>query len=511
MGNPLDDITGSFSAMINGVEHVAQDAQTLIGKAAGELESLGIGTFGGMEGFIQFLIHLGEDPVHVISQLWSRITAHGGTATSVLEEMAHGIETYGLTGYFTRMTNQAVSPIKDALNGQTKRASQIADLHQTTVSTMQKKLTTLTAVTTPSSTPMTWQGTSTDVTTGTAPSTMTMAWQGTAADTMNASFGDISQFLSQLNDQIHNNGQQASLNHAFLQVLEFTEYVAIGMVVLDILLVIVNAVILVGSAAFAGVGVLAGAAIDALLDTGVLALEIEILLALVAADALAWLIGTLAIYATQHPLTHTGTSAPTVSKPQVLQLNLPKGPEVTPGQQATIEDLVRELAAKLGVSAESLQKWLQLIAQALGPGISGEALKSIIRCLAAKGYLDASFKSGWNSVADHLTPRDLQGAWGDYNGYDTSADHWGEVNGGLDSLRNYITMLNGKIADRTISAAQRAVYKALRDAAQKTIDYVTNLIQKGKKQGPSTNEWPDPKGRVPFVEEVLKASGCVPS
>ena len=113
-------------------------------------------------------------------------------------------------------------------------------------------------------------------------------------------------------------------------------------------------------------------------------------------------------------------------------------------------------------------------------------------------------------MGDHLTPRDLQGAWGDHNGYDTSADHWGEINGGLDSLRKYITSLNEKMADYTISPAKRAVYKTLRDAAQKTMDYVTNLINKGKYQGPSTNNWPDPKGRVPFVEDVLKASGCVP-
>lgn len=39
------------------------------------------------------------------------------------------------------------------------------------------------------------------------------------------------------------------------------------------------------------------------------------------------------------------------------------------------------------------------------------------------------------------------------------------VNGGLDSLRKYIATLNEKMGDYTISPAQRAVYKTLRDAA----------------------------------------------
>ncbi len=276
MGGLLDNIGNDVSAVINGVEHIAQDFGKLVEQAASDLASLGVGMFGGMEEFIQFLIHLGEDPVHVISRLWSHIVSYGGEAASVLEETAHGVLTYGLIGFCTHKANQAVAPVKNALNEQTHRGKQIADLHQDTLTTMQNKLTLLT-------------------TSGSA-ANLSMTWQGAGADAMTTSFGDISQLINQLNDQIHNNNQQAVLNNAFIQGLEFTGAVAIGMAVLDILLIIVNAIILIGSAAFAGVGVVAGAAIDALLDASVLALELEILAALVAADALLWLMGTLLIY-----------------------------------------------------------------------------------------------------------------------------------------------------------------------------------------------------------------------
>jgi hypothetical protein len=127
---------GGFSAVINGIEHVAGDMGTLVDHAVNELASLGIGSFSGMEAFIQFLIQLGEDPVHVISALAAHILQYGGEVPSVLEDLASGVLSRGLTGYFTLKTNQALSPVRDALNQQTTRGNQIAELHQTTISTM---------------------------------------------------------------------------------------------------------------------------------------------------------------------------------------------------------------------------------------------------------------------------------------------------------------------------------------------------------------------------------------
>jgi hypothetical protein len=119
-----------FSAVINGVEHVVDDMEQLIGKAVGELESLGIAAFGGMGAFIHFLVSIGEDPVHVISSLVAHISRFGGDVIHVLEETAHGVMTYGVTKFFEMKATQALAPIKDALNQQTVRGSQVSTVHQ---------------------------------------------------------------------------------------------------------------------------------------------------------------------------------------------------------------------------------------------------------------------------------------------------------------------------------------------------------------------------------------------
>ncbi|MBV9691257.1 MAG: hypothetical protein JO202_16275 [Ktedonobacteraceae bacterium] len=467
-----------FSAMINGIEHVADDFGKLLDTALKELESLGIGTFEGLEGFVHFLLEMGQDPVHVISSMIGHIEHIGGSVIPTMEEIALGVVNQGLTGFATAKLNQVVEPVRGALQQQNRVGMQVADVHKTTMSVMQTRLTSLTTA-----------------------QASGVTWQGPGATEMNTQFTSLSNSLTQLNLNIDAGGAQQSLNNACLLVLEGIGVLAAGLAILDILLIVVEAVVAVATG---GTAVL----VEAPLDAALLAAQIDLILSLVAADLIIWIVGTLAIYAYNH-LVHTVTSTPEASKPQILHLNLPKGPQITPEQQAAVEDMVRELAAKLGVNAEALQKWLQLIAQALGAGVSAEELKRIIRCLEAKGYLDASLKSAWNSVADHLTPRDLQGAWGDHNGYDTSADHWGEVNGSLASLSKLIGDLNKKIADYSISAAKRAFYQGLRDSAQKTIDYVTKLITGGKNQGPSTKYWDDPKGQVPFAQDVIQASGCV--
>lgn len=470
-----------FSAVINGIEHVADDFEKLMGKALQEIESLGFGVFGGMEGFVRFLIEMEQDPVHVISKMVGHIERCGGSVIPTMEEIAHGIASQGLTGFATTKLNYVVEPMCTNLRQLNKTGPQVVNIHQTTLNVMKSRLNTLTVA-----------------------QDNGAGWNGPSALEMTTQFDSLSRSLSGLNLDIGFDGAQQTLNTVCLIALGGIAALAIALAILDVLLLVVEAVVTAVTAGGALV-------IEGPVDIGLGAAEIGLILDLVAADLAVWIVGTLAIYAYNH-LIHTSTSTPTASKPQVLQLNLPKGPEITPEQQGAVEDMVRELAAKLGVSAEALQKWLQLIAQALGPGVSAAELKSIIRCLASKGYLDASLKSGWNIVADHLTPRDLQGAWGDHNGYDTGADHWGEVNrDGLKGLRNYISDLDAKISDYSTSPTRRAFYQVLRNAAQKTLDYVTNLINKGKYQGPSSKDWPDPKGRVPFMDDVLKGSGCVPA
>jgi uncharacterized protein YukE len=237
---------------------MTEDTGNPLDHAITTLASSGIGTFSGMEAFIQFLIQLGEDPVQVISALAAHILQYGGEVRSVLEDLASGVLSHGLTGYFTLKTNQALSPVRDALNQQITRGNQIAELHQTTITTMRGKLNTLT----------------------TSASVPGATWQGESADAMINSFEGLSQFLSQLSDQIQHNGQQAMLNRTFLQVLEFTGALAGAMTVLDILLVIASGIIVVSTGGIA-------APVALLVDGGLIALETDILLAILAADALA--------------------------------------------------------------------------------------------------------------------------------------------------------------------------------------------------------------------------------
>jgi hypothetical protein len=294
MGNP-------FSAVINGVEHVVDDMEHLVGKAVGELESLGIAAFGGMGAFIHFLVSLGEDPVHVISSLVSHISRFGGDVVQVLEETAHGVMTYGVTKFFEMKATQALAPIKDALNQQTIRGSQVAAVHQTTLTTMRTKLDALT----------------------TGNTTSGMAWQGASVAEMNASFADISQFIDELNEQLQHDSRQATLNHRFLQILEGIGVIAIGLVVLDVLLLIASCITIAAvTVGTAGVGDVVAVPLITVAWGSLLTAEVEFLLALVAADALIWLIGTIAIYVINHTTStsNSGSQGGTIAQAHVNDL-----------------------------------------------------------------------------------------------------------------------------------------------------------------------------------------------
>ncbi len=275
----LDGVEHTFSAVIGGVEHWAGDLGTLIDHAVSQLESFGIAAYGDIRLLVEYLIKLGEDPVSVLSRLGSHISSIGGDVVSTLEEIAHGVLTYGLIEFLKMKVEQALTPVKDLLEQNIIRGQMVADVHRTTLDTMQAKLTLLTS--------------------GSASSGM--AWQGQSVEAMSASFADISTFINQLSDQIQHDGTQARLNQAFIQILEGIGIIAAGLAIIDIFLAIASAVVVVATA---GVGALPVGAIDA----GVLAAQLDFLLALVAADCLIWLIGTLAIYVAHHVIPHTTTT-----------------------------------------------------------------------------------------------------------------------------------------------------------------------------------------------------------
>lgn len=471
---------GLFSAIINGVEHVADDFEKLVSKGVEEMESLGIGVFDGLEGFIRWLIEMNTDPVRAIASMINHVEEIGGEVLPTLETIAHGIADQGLSGFVTSKLDVVVAPAIDALKKSNSTGTQVVTVHQQTAKTMKVQLDALTVA-----------------------QAGGVQWSGSSALEMTTQFNSLSDSLSGLNVNIGFDSPQEALNTACLIALAGIGAFALFLAIDDLLLVLVEAVVAVVTAGGALV-------IEGPVDVGLAAAEVTLILGLILADLVAWAVGSLAIYGVQHWV-HTSTSAPAASKPQVMQLNLPKSPDLTPEQQAAVEDLVRELADQLGVTPESLEQWLQLIAQALGTSVSASTLKSIVRCMAAKGYLSGDLTKVWNSVSMHLTPRDLQGAWGDNNGYDTGGNHKGEVGDALQSLQNYIDNLDAKIADFRTSPVQRAFYQGLRNAAQNTIDYVNKLINLGKKQGPSTDDWPDPKGQVPFAADIIKASGCAPA
>ena len=291
MGNP-------FSAVINGVEHVFDDMEHLVGKAVGELESLGIASFGGMGEFIHFLISIGEDPVHAISRLVAHISRFGGDVIHVLEETAHGVMTYGVTKFFEMKATQALAPIKDALSQQRARGSQVAAVHQTTLKTMQAKLDALT----------------------TGNTTSGEAWLGLGMDEMKISFANISQFIEELNDQIQHDSHQATLNHTFLMILEGIGVIAFGIAVVDVLLLIASCITIAGvTVGTAGAGDVVAVPLITVAWGGLLTAEVEFLLTLVAADALIWLIGTILIYVINHTTT-TGAKGGTIAQAHVNDL-----------------------------------------------------------------------------------------------------------------------------------------------------------------------------------------------
>ncbi len=295
----LDGVDHTFSSVINGAEHWAGDVETLVEHAASDVESIGIAITGDIRWLIAYLIKNGEDPVTFLSTLRAHITSIEGDVTSTLATIVHGVMTYGLIAFLKMQVEQALSPLKDTLQQQTVRGQAVADVHRTTLNTMQTRLDLLT------------------VHAGAG-----MTWQGESADVMNGTFGDISTFINQLSDQIQHNGTQARINQAFTTVLEGIGIIAAGLAILDVFLALASAVVAI---AVPGIGTLAVAGIDA----AVIATQLEFLLALVAIDAGVWLAATLAIYALHHPITlwHPIT---TITLPNTSP-NMPtnKGPQIT--------------------------------------------------------------------------------------------------------------------------------------------------------------------------------------
>lgn len=258
---------GLFSAIIHGVEHVGHDMESLVGDAFHELESLGIVVGGSVGWLVKFLIESGEDPVTTIHHLCSRIESMGGEIGSTLEELALGIMHHGLMGFAQIKVKQAIAPMSDALTQSTPRAQMVANVHRTTLQTMQTRLTALTSGNTASG----------------------VAWQGPGAAAMQTSFTSIAGGINGLTVPLEGDGAQARLNQICEQALVDIAVYGSIIVVLEIIVVAIVAV----------AGIETGPGEIAILGGGAALIEttLEVLVLLIGADLLAWLLGTLAIYA----------------------------------------------------------------------------------------------------------------------------------------------------------------------------------------------------------------------
>jgi hypothetical protein len=240
---------------------------SLVDTAFHELETIGISLVGDVGWLIRFLLEAGEDPVTVISQLCSKIESLGGEVGGTLEELAGGIMNHGLTGFAQIKVKQAIAPVSDALNQSSGRAQAVANVHFTTIQTMQTQLTALRVGNTSSG----------------------VAWQGPGADSMQTSFTNLSAGISGLSVPLEGNGAQAQLNQVCEQAL--VDIIVVGAIVV-VLEIIVTAIV-------ATAGVVTGPGDVVILGGGgaLIAATLEVLAILIGADLLAWLLGTLAIYA----------------------------------------------------------------------------------------------------------------------------------------------------------------------------------------------------------------------
>lgn len=256
-----------FSAIINGVRHIEQDMESLVSHAFSDLEAMSISVGAGVGWLVKFLIEAGEDPVTTISHLCSRIESMGGDVGSTLEELASGVMTYGLMGFAQKKVEQVIAPLEESLRQSTLKAQAVADVHRTTLRTMQTKLDALKTGNTSSGT----------------------AWQGESVESMQLAFTSLSGGINSLTVPLEGDGAQARLNQICEQAL--VDIVVAGAIVV-VLEIIATAIVAV-------LGIETGPGEVVILGGGgaLIAQTLEVIVFLIGADLLIWLVGTLAIYA----------------------------------------------------------------------------------------------------------------------------------------------------------------------------------------------------------------------
>src|SRR5690348_14212952 len=135
----LDDLGSLWQEVEQAGETVFHDLEDV----ASHLTSLGVPFFPNLKSFIEFLVHEGENPFTFIPNLVSEIVKQGGSIVDTLEELASGFLHEGPHNYVSRLTRRVIDPIISLVNQHTQAATALSTLHQSTLSQVHNKLTTL--------------------------------------------------------------------------------------------------------------------------------------------------------------------------------------------------------------------------------------------------------------------------------------------------------------------------------------------------------------------------------
>ncbi len=515
LGNLWNDVEHAGSMVFHSMEDVVS-----------HLGTLGVPFFASLPQFVQFIVSIGENPFTFLPRLVGVASGHGANPVQTLEELAQGILTEGSQAFAQKQVKRVIDPIIQQVQAHTQVSQSIGALHQNTITQVQQKLT---ALRTGNDGSLGLQG---DF--ATALDTHFQVVQ-TSVNTMTAplnpsgSGGGDGGILQQYNRA------QAAIDQAFVFGLEVIVGVAIGLAIVDIIILVLEIIAAAIAGAltieFAGGGGLLVGGAESLIDVGLIAAELSFIGDLILADAAIWAVATLINFAVYEirELIYQHQHALVTSRPIL------PNPELTPEGQKVVDDLFGEFGGTIPKELLGyLVKWL---------GTSALA-KATIRCLFQNGYLDLSGYTGtdprlndannnaWTNVNDHLDPNDLEGAWKENNPSQvdpstippgssnvSGGDHLKEVTDALNSIKRLISNLtnvinvdNAKIAHAPDPGApdilnlisQRDHLQTILDIWKKTRDFILSKIGKGT---PPPTGWSD-QGKLPLIDDLLNASPC---
>lgn len=447
------------------------------------LAAIGIHVPASATSLIELLINEGEDVLSVIPKIISAIEQLGAEIWSTIEHLAAGIEAYGLLGFVQRQIEAAFDPHVETVRNIHMQKQTMLNNHRATLSTIKTNM----------------QGLQDSQTFRGRASTA-------AYSRLNLSMADTSTHLDLLE-------QSLTVDQTFFTNIEqakssIAQASLYSLIILGIVLIV------------AGFLVLASAGMAALViaEVGTLAIT------LAEAAILSIFTGCFLVWIAGHQLLDQSSTVTNRTFPMARPTDIPVPSELPPRKPRTSftpeqEQLLDDLAQEFGWKGDSQKEaWLEYLIGMYGSSPEVLArLKSMIRCLYYNGYFDpqrlitnyqdqsatATVRRIWNTVTNALQPHDLEGAWKDYHGLPSGANHEQDINDTFRSLLDALSSLDQKIGDSRTPENLRAVYQALRNTVQATYDFVVKKVQGIDRP----TSWSD-QGNIPFSSDIFKNSGC---